>query len=33
MLDDAIVSSVWRTIDKLVGCERDYFRYIADMLS
>ena len=32
-LDDAIVSSVWQTIDKLVECERDHFRYIADMLS
>lgn len=33
MLDEAIVSSVWETIKKLVECESDHFQFMAAILS
>lgn len=33
MLDEAIVSSVWETINKLVECESNHFQFMAAILS
>lgn len=33
MLDEAIVSSVWETIKKMVECESDHFQFMAAILS